>query len=356
MAGVILAALLCACDNDRLPTSPPGRNGSNENPSPNTAPTFKGQLVYSIQGRLFSLRAGAIFPKTLATSNGLIEDTEISSTGLWVAYRTSFGVTVLDLADGKEVDRFDNATSFAWARDGNQLVYAKKDDGIYLYAVNTDPQKLIDLAAGFIVTDIAFSPDAKQIAFLERKAVDSSFEIKLLEDLSKLTVKTVASGQLDEAYPEDPVQLQWFPDGTKLIYRLRYTATHRNAADGGIHTIDELTSPEPKDKLEIQSTVIDPVKVSADGSLVVYASGSKVSGAKIGEWKPQEVTTLNSAVTDLAWFADTVAVAMLTADGVVLRFVIVPSGTPNPNAERWPVRFDPGQMKDPGRLDWTDKS
>jgi dipeptidyl aminopeptidase/acylaminoacyl peptidase len=356
VAGVILAALLCACDNDRIPTSPPGRNGSNENPTPNTAPVFKGQLVYSIQSRLFSLKAGKLFPDTLVTSNALIKDTEVSSTGLWVAYRTSFGVTVLELANAKEVDRFDNATSFAWADDGNQLAYAEKDAGLYLYAVNTEPQKLIDLATGFTVTDIAFSPDANQIAYLERKNVDSSFEIKLLEDLSKTTVKTIASGRLDEAYPDDSVQLQWYPDGTKLIYRLRYTATHPSLTEGGIRTIGELTSAEPKDQLEIQSAVIDPVKVSADGSLVVYASGSTVSGAKIGEWKPQEVTTLDNAVTDLAWFADTVAVAMLTSDGVVLRFVIVPSGTPDPNAERWPIRFDPGQVKDPGRLDWIDKS
>jgi len=356
VAGVILAALLCACDNDRLPVSPPGRGGSNENPSPNTAPTFKGQLVYSIQGRLFSLKAGAIFPKTLVTSNALIKDLEISSTGLWVAYLTTFGVSVVELTDGKEVDKFESATSFAWAREGNRLVYAKKDVGLYQYAVNTEPQKLIDLSVGFTVTDVAFSPDEKQIAFVERKDVDSSFEIKLLEDLSNSTVKTVAKGQLDEAYPGDSLHLQWVPDGTKLIYRLRYTNTHPNVTDGGIHTIDELTSAEPKDRLEIQSIVIDPMRVSADGSLVVYGSGSTVHGAKIGEWKPQEVTTLNNPVTDLAWFANTVAVAMFTADGVVLRFVIVPSGTPDPNAERWPVRFDPGQVKDPGRVDWIDKS
>jgi len=355
LAGVVLAALLGACDVDRLPTSPPGRQGSNKNPTPNTAPTLEGQLVYSVQSRLFALKAGAIFPKTLTTSNSLIKDIQISATGLWVTFRNSFGVSVLELKDGNEVDKFENAMSSTWSPDGNQLAYAEKDIGLFVYAPNTDPTKLIDLASGITVPDIAFSPDAKQIAFVEHKA-DESFEIKLLEDLSKTTVKTVASGRLDTQYPEESLQLQWMPDGTKLIYRLRYSATHPNVADGGIHTIDELGSTEPKDRLELQSTVIDVMKVSADGSLVVYAAGSTVLGAKIGEWKPQEVTTLNNRVHDLAWFADTVAVAMFTADGVVLRFVIVPSGTPDPNAERWPVRFNPGEVRDPGHLDWTDKT
>lgn len=200
-----------------------------------------GNLVYGYHGSIYRLAVGATEPQKLAVriiqgdkfnplqrviANGSASEFAVSPNGKEVAFivRGEVYVTAVDYASTKRITTTaEQERSVSFSPDGRSLLYAGERNGswnlyrtrlvspdeTYFYSSTRLAEEVL-LANGEEAFQPAFSPDAKEVAYLANR--DS---IKVLNLDSKET-RLVLPTRYNYSYDDGDVSYEWSPDGKWL--------------------------------------------------------------------------------------------------------------------------------------------
>lgn len=202
-----------------------------------------GTLCYFYNGELYTFREGKQ-PKKLAVtvvtdqieaqSNlnrmyGGANQMALSPTGKEVAFiiRGDVFVTSVEYSTTRRITNTPTQErTVSFSPDGRSLVYAGERDGnwnIYVTRLTDSTDKQFTYAKDFKEEQIthsknacfqpAFSPDGKEIAFLENRT-----EIQIINLKSK-KIRTVLDGKYNYSYSDGDQWYQWSPDGKWILAR-----------------------------------------------------------------------------------------------------------------------------------------
>lgn len=200
-----------------------------------------GDLCYAFDGALWVREAGADGSRRLAVTvaadvrtnliervdaSGEISEFELSPSGKEIAFIARGEVFVTSTTDGatrRITSTPEQERSLSFSPDGRSLLYAAERDGSWnLYRSDlTDPaepaffnatafaEKVV-LATAAEEFQPRFSPDGKEVAFLEERTT-----LKVL-NLASGAVRTVLPGEHNYSYADGDQWFEWSPDGRWL--------------------------------------------------------------------------------------------------------------------------------------------
>ena len=200
-----------------------------------------GTLCYFFNGEIYTLKDGQQPQKvnvqivtdqveplatTMNMSNGA-SDMAVSPSGKEVAFvlRGDVFVTSVDYGTTKRITNTPTQErSISFSPDGRTLVYAAERNGnwnIYTTTLADTTDKMFTYAKELKEEQItkgknacfepAFSPDGKEIAFLENRT-----EIKVI-NLDSKKIRTVLPGKYNYSYSDGDQWYQWSPDGKWIL-------------------------------------------------------------------------------------------------------------------------------------------
>ena len=202
-----------------------------------------GTMCYAYDGDIYTIKDGEAAKKVKISITADIASTELSR----VSY-TRGATAVAPMPDGKEVafvvrgDVFVTTTDYTTTRritdtpeqernvdvspDGRSIVYSAERNGvwgIYISRIVREDDKYFTYAAEIkeeplVVTDKAsfqpkFSPDGKEVAFLEDRTT-----LRVI-DLKSKKVRTVLPGKYNYSYSDGDQDFAWSPDGKWFLVK-----------------------------------------------------------------------------------------------------------------------------------------
>lgn len=200
-----------------------------------------GKLCYGYDGEIYTLLPGGQPQRVAVTilsdkndkdiirqikSSGAT-DMAVSPNGKEVAFilRGDVYVTSVDYKTTKQVTNTpDQERDIDFAPDGRTLVYSsernglwqlytstivRKDEKQFTYATELKEERLTNSAIASFQPQ--YSPDGKEVAFLENRATIRVFNLKTKE------VRTVMDGKYQYSYSDGDQWFQWSPDGKWIL-------------------------------------------------------------------------------------------------------------------------------------------
>ena len=197
-----------------------------------------GLLCFSYNGEIYTVKEGAVPTKVAITinkdntekeyvvrnfSSSGANDFAVSPDGKEVAFIVRGDVFVASAEYGTTVritDTPDQERSVSFSPDGRKLLYASERGGcwnVYMSEIENEDEKMFTYATSIKETPVtegnvarfqpAFSPDGKEVAFLENRTV-----LRVI-NLDSKEMRTVLDGKYNYSYSDGDQWYSWSPDG-----------------------------------------------------------------------------------------------------------------------------------------------
>lgn len=273
-----------------------------------------GDLVYSYDGELWRLPAGAPAPEKVAVhlardeldqgsrfvtfSEGATEFA-VSPSGREIAFVLRGEVFVVS-SDGELSRRItttpEEERGIDFSPDGRRLIYASEREGswgLYETAIVRDEEpdffdatllserQVLDTAAEEFQP--LYSPDGERVAYLENRET-----IRVL-DLESGESRTVLEGRYNYSYIDGDLWYDWSPDGRWLA-----ASYAPNAYNADVALLDTQGNQPPTD-ITLNGYTDFAGSWSADGTMVLWLSD--ILGLRRSDSNPEQVDVLLAALT-----------------------------------------------------------
>jgi len=265
-----------------------------------------GDICYSFNGELYLLENGAAEPRRLSVSvnydvrqpefefvkqNSGITEMSLSPNGREIAFiiRGELYVTATDHdATRRITDTPEQERSVSFSPDGRELLYAAEREGswnLYRARLSRDEDSYFHCGSNWLEepvlvcdTDVfqpSFSPDGREIAFLEERTT-----LRVL-NLKKNTVRTVLPGGLNYSYADGDQWYQWSPAGEWFL--VEYLDKNRWSGEVGLLAADGKSEPV---NLTLSGYEDYHPRWIGDGSMMIWLS-DRYGMRSHGSWGSQ---------------------------------------------------------------------
>ena len=226
----------------------------------------EGNLCYSFNGEIYLLETGSDTPRRLSISvnydvrqtdqtfkklNSGITEMTLSPNGREIAFiiRGELFVTAIDHdATRRITDTAEQERSVSFSPDGRELLYAAERQGswnLFRSRLSEEEDSYFHCGSNWLEepllicdTDVfqpSFSPDGKEVAFLEERTT-----LRVL-NLDSQSIRTVMPGDLNYSYSDGDQWYQWSPAGDWFL--VEYLDRNRWSGEVGLLAADGKSDP-----------------------------------------------------------------------------------------------------------------